>query len=170
MLDFCWVIRNIVRVPSFVNEKTCNNLEITFKHFKLFIRQPCDFKNLHFVVIDIWIKFFWDIHQWLDISLLAPVLFTKIQYNGNNWSNWSCIRLQLAFVACTIISNQTERHFLFYCRLVLNAYDSKLHIVPFPLFCNITLLFMQLSILSLILGMYGYALKCWRLDQFLTVK
>ena len=29
-----------------------------------------------------------------------------------------------------------ERHFLFYRRLVLNAYDSKLHIVPFPLLCN----------------------------------
>ena len=42
---------------------TCHDFEITFKHFNLFVRKPCYLENFHFIIIDIWIKFLWDLHQ-----------------------------------------------------------------------------------------------------------
>ena len=74
MLNFRWIIRDIILMFSFLNKKICHDFKIAVEATDLFFCKPCDFKYFHFIIIDILIQPFRNFHQSFDILFSTPMM------------------------------------------------------------------------------------------------
>ena len=70
-------------------------------------------------------------------------------------------------LSITVGANETSK---FWLALVLNPTDCKFYLFLFPVFCNITLQFMNLAIFSLVLCMNGCIFQSFRFDFLNSIK
>ena len=131
------------------------------EQFYLLTSQIRNLEQVDFIIVDVWLKLFWNVQSFFQRKRPAPrFLMTKIENQRHDWVATPCIIIsqKLRPILCTIITYHSERHIRVRSCLVLKSDTRHPDITILLSFGNITFNFME-STICFIIGARSLSLQ-----------